>query len=231
MEQLAAGLRSHDRPTGSTSASSSGRSASGSNELVGPRGRGLRRPRSRPRSRDAGIRLRSTGTSSTTTTARTSTRSSTESIFPVLTPARRRPRPSVPLHLEPVAQPRRSSSRDPSSGDERFARVKVPPLLPRFVVAARRRALRAARAGHRGPPRRALPRHGDRSRTTRSGSPATPTSTLEEEADDLLEAVEIGAAPARVRARRAPRGRHQDDRRGARAARAGSSSSPTTTST
>ena len=44
-----------------------------------------------------------------------------------------RSRPPVPVHLEPVAQPRGDRPR-PDTGERRFARVKVPPLLPRFVV-------------------------------------------------------------------------------------------------
>ena len=48
-------------------------------------------------------------------------------------PAGRGPGPSLPLHLRPVAQPGGAGG-DPGSAEERIARVKVPPLLPRFVV-------------------------------------------------------------------------------------------------
>ena len=48
-------------------------------------------------------------------------------------PARRRPGPPVPLHLRPVAQPRGHRARPGHPGPP-FARVKVPLLLPRFVV-------------------------------------------------------------------------------------------------
>ena len=70
--------------------------------------------------------------------------------------------------------------------------MKVPPLLPRFVAlpdGERFVPLEQVIAAHLGPARS---RACTWSSTTRSGSPATPTSTLEEdEADDLLAAVEM----------------------------------------
>ena len=49
-------------------------------------------------------------------------------------PAGRRPGPPVPLHLRALAQPGRRRASTPKTGTEHFARVKVPPLLPRFVA-------------------------------------------------------------------------------------------------
>ena len=46
--------------------------------------------------------------------------------------ARGRPGPAVPVHLGALALARRLRA-DPESGEERFARVKVPELLPRFI--------------------------------------------------------------------------------------------------
>ena len=55
-------------------------------------------------------------------------------VFPVLTPAGDRPRPAVPVHLEPLAQPRRAAPR-PREGGGGPARVKVPKeLLRRFLA-------------------------------------------------------------------------------------------------
>ena len=90
--------------------------------------------------------------------------------------ARGRPRAPVPVHLEPVAEPRGHRARP---GERRRALragegAAAAPPLPR---APRRRALRAARAGHRGQARRAVPRHGGARALTRSASPATPTSS------------------------------------------------------
>ena len=73
----------------------------------------------------------------------------------------RRPGAPVPLHLQPVAQP---GDHGPRPGAGRA------PLRPGQGAAAaapvreddRRHVLRAARAGHRRPPRPALPRDGDR---------------------------------------------------------------------
>ena len=74
--------------------------------------------------------------------------------------ARRRPRAPVPVHLEPVAQPRGrrarrqrpASSASPASRCRRCSRASSRcPASSRFV---------AARAGDRRAPRRAVPRHG-----------------------------------------------------------------------
>ena len=99
-----------------------------------------------------------------------------EQIFPVLTPLAVDPAHPFPyisglsLNLAVVV-------RDPDSGPELFARIKVPNNVPRFVSvdapgragvivrrAGRRRPagpVRAGRGAHRGPPRPALLRHAD----------------------------------------------------------------------
>ena len=97
---------------------------------------------------------------------------------------------------------------------------------------ARRRALRAARAGHRRPPRPAVPGHGDRGALRRSASPATPTSRSRRRRpttcwprsrSSCAGAASVRAVRLEVDAR--------CHRRGPRAAACGSSTSTTTTST
>ena len=48
--------------------------------------------------------------------------------------ARGRPGAPVPVHLEPLAEPRGRGARSRHAASSRFARVKVPPLLPRFLA-------------------------------------------------------------------------------------------------
>ena len=88
--------------------------------------------------------------------------------LPGADPARRRPGPPVPLHLEPLAQP---GGRGRRPGDRRAAdRPGEGPAGPAPLRRhARRRALRAARAGDRRPPRHAVPGHDDRRARRRSG--------------------------------------------------------------
>ena len=69
-------------------------------------------------------------------------------------------RPAVPLHLEPVAQPRGDAAR-PRHGQRRVrtregAQGGAAPVHP-----DRREHLRSARGGDRAQPPRAVPRHGD----------------------------------------------------------------------
>ena len=97
-----------------------------------------------------------------------------ERIFPVLTPLAVDPGHPFP-YISDLSLNLAVVVRDPDAGARRFARVKVPPLLPRFVVMPDGERFVPARAGHRRPPRPALPGHGGRRATTRSGSPATPT--------------------------------------------------------
>ena len=86
----------------------------------------------RPGLGGGGHPLLGAGRRSTTTTVSTwSTSSSARSSRPHA--AGGRPRSPVPLHLEPLAQPG-GRGQDPATGEGRIARVKVPPVLPRFVV-------------------------------------------------------------------------------------------------
>ena len=55
-------------------------------------------------------------------------------VYPVLTPLGGRAGPAVPVHLRALVS-LGVLVRDPEGGEERFARVKVPEVLPRFVPA------------------------------------------------------------------------------------------------
>ena len=55
-----------------------------------------------------------------------------ERIFPVLTPLSVDPAHPFP-YISSLSLNLAALVRDPSSGERRFARVKVPPLLPRFI--------------------------------------------------------------------------------------------------
>ena len=68
-----------------------------------------------------------------------------EQIFPVLTPLSVDPAHPFP-YISNLSLNLAAVVRDPMTGVRRFARVKVPPLLPRFVELARRRAVRPGRA-------------------------------------------------------------------------------------
>ena len=90
-----------------------------------------------------------------------------DEIFPVLTPLAVDPSHPFP-YISDLSLSLAVTVREPSSGQKRFARIKVPPVLPRMWEVAPLH-LRAARAGHRRQPRHALPGHGDRRATTSSG--------------------------------------------------------------
>ena len=98
-----------------------------------------------------------------------------DQVFPVLTPLAVDPAHPFPyisglsLNLAVVV-------RNPDTGTEHFARVKVPPLLPRFVRGRPPQPVRPARGRHRRAPRPAVPGHGGPRSTTPSASPATRTS-------------------------------------------------------
>ena len=91
--------------------------------------------------------------------------------------ARGRAGTAVPVHLEPLALARRVRARPRAPAQRRFARVKVPEVLPRFL--ARRLATATASCRSSSSSRRTSTRSSPawRSRSTRrSASRATPTS-------------------------------------------------------
>jgi polyphosphate kinase len=111
-----------------------------------------------------------------------------ETIFPVLTPLAVDPAHPFP-YISNLSLNLAVTVRDPTSGDERFARVKVPPLLPRVVPLAdgeRFMLLEQVIAGKIDtlfPGMDVLARHPFR--VTRDAD-----FELEDEAEDLLEAIE-----------------------------------------
>ena len=76
--------------------------------------------------------------------------------------ARRRAGPAVPVHLAASRSASACSSRDPETGEERFARVKVPERLPRFLAVGARGLLLPLETRDRALPAVALSRDGDR---------------------------------------------------------------------
>ena len=128
-------------------------------------------------------------------------------MFPVLTPLAVDPAHPFPyisnlsLNLAVVV-------RDPDTGEERFARVKVPPLLPRFVVLPDHERfvpieqVIAARLESLFPGMEILDHHAFR--VTRDAD-----FELDDESEDLLEAIAIVLRQrSKSRARRPARGRH-----------------------
>jgi len=111
-----------------------------------------------------------------------------DSIFPVLTPLAVDPAHPFP-YISNLSLNLAVTVRDPSSGDERFARVKVPPLLPRFVALADGvrfvllEQVIAAKLEALFPGMEVLAHHPFR--VTRDAD-----FELEDEAEDLLEAIE-----------------------------------------
>jgi polyphosphate kinase len=111
-----------------------------------------------------------------------------DSIFPVLTPLAVDPAHPFP-YISNLSLNLAVTVRDPSSGDERFARVKVPPLLPRMVPLpdGERFVLLeqviAAKLDALFPGMEVLAQHPFR--VTRDAD-----FELEDEAEDLLEAIE-----------------------------------------
>ena len=81
-------------------------------------------------------------------------------VFPILTPLAVGPGQPFP-YISPLSLSLGIFVRDPETGDERFARVKVPELLPRFLSLGDRGALPPARARDPAFPAAPLPRHGD----------------------------------------------------------------------
>jgi len=111
-------------------------------------------------------------------------------IFPVLTPLAVDPGHPFP-YISNMSLNLAVSVRDPGSGARRFARLKVPPLLPRFVVmpdGERFVALEQVIAAHLGSlfPGMEIESH-HAFRVTRNAD----VTLDEEEADDLLAAMEL----------------------------------------
>ena len=82
-------------------------------------------------------------------------------IFPVLTPLAVDPAHPFPF-ISNLSLNLAVTARDPLTREPRFARVKVPPLLPRFLKVSGGRRFVPDRAGDRRAPRAALPGHEDR---------------------------------------------------------------------
>ena len=111
-------------------------------------------------------------------------------IFPVLTPLAVDPGHPFP-YISNLSLNLAVSVRDPSTGANRFARLKVPPLLPRFVVmpdGERFVPVEQVISSHLGAlfPGMEIESH-DTFRVTRNAD----VTLEEEEADDLLAAVEL----------------------------------------
>ena len=205
-EQVAAGIRTTLARRHGPARAAPTRSARRDRRARHPPGRACSPRRSRPRSRTSASRS-PTGTSSTTTTASTSSRCSTRAS----SRCSRRSR-STPPTRSPTSRTSRSTSRSscatPTTGEQRFARVKVPPLLPRFVVmpdgerfvpleqviAAHLDGLFPGHGDHRAPP---VPRHARRRLRARRRGRGPPRGDRER----------AHAAQA-VGSRRAARGRH-----------------------
>ena len=124
---------------------------------------------------------------------------------------------STPATPSPTSRTCRSTSScgsvTPSPASERVSRVKVPPLLSRFVRHARRRALRRPGADHRRAPVDVVPRHGDRRALRLPGDPQHRPVARGGRGRRPAGRRRDGAAPAPLRTGRAPRGGGRHDRR------------------
>ena len=133
-------------------------------------GRGSSAPRSPPRASSSRASTISTGAE----TAELERRYEDE-IYPVLTPLAVGPGQPFP-YISALSVSVAVFARDPETGEERFARVKVPEGLPRFLAVGDDGRARSARAGADALPAVALPRAWRSSSARSSGSRATPTS-------------------------------------------------------
>ncbi len=128
----------------------------------------------------------------------------TESIFPVLTPLSVDPAHPFP-YISSLSLNLAAIVRDPMTGERRFARVKVPPLLPRFVSLpggerfVPLETVIAAHLDHLFPGMEIVSHHAFR--VTRDAD----VEVEEDEAADLLEAIQTvirrrrrGASPVRL---------------------------------
>ena len=130
--------------------------------------------------------------------------------------ARGRPGPPVPVHLDaqPVDRGRAHRPRDRRARASRGSRC--PQILPRLLEVGAD-ALRAHRPGHRGQPRRAVPRHGDRRAPPLPGHPQRRPRDRGGRGRRPAARDRGGAAPAALRRGGPPRGRALDAGRDAHA--------------
>ena len=229
MEQLDAGLRTHDarrarprrpapgHPGAGRTSSSAGRPRCSAHEVA-------------PALEDAGIRFARLGRA-VGRRPRAPRRPLRRVDLPGADPARGRPRPPVPLHLEPLAQPGRHRARPV----ERRRAVRpgegaaVAPTLRRRCPTASASCCWSSSSRPSStslfPGMEVLAHHPFR--VTRDAD-----FELEDEAEDLLEAIEsVLRRRSKFGRVGAARGRHQDDRRGARAALPGARAVRRATST
>ena len=130
--------------------------------------------------------------------SRTATRASSRSskrrferqIFPVLTPLAVGPGQPFP-YISGLSLSLGLFVRDPETGEERFARVKVPELLPRFLPRGQARHPPPARERDPSLPAACSSRRWRSSSAPASASRANADFEVSDEADDLLEAVEL----------------------------------------
>ena len=113
-----------------------------------------------------------------------------QEVYPVLTPLAVGPGQPFP-YISALSLSLAVFVRDPDTGEERLARVKVPEGLPRFMEVGRARGLRPARGRDRALPRLALPADGDQRARRSSGVTRDADFEVSDEADDLLEAVQL----------------------------------------
>ncbi len=127
-----------------------------------------------------------------------------------------RPGPPVPLHLRPLAQPRRAGAQPQDRQGALRPGQGAADLQP--VRAAGQPALRAARGRHRRAPQAALPRHGGAPVGHLPGHPQRGPRGRGGRRREPPQGAGEGAAAAALRSSRAARGRRVHGRARARAA-------------
>ena len=151
---------------------------------------------------------RRTGSPLTTRTAPGSRRCFVERIFPVLTPLAVDPGHPFP-YISNLSLNLAVIVRDPVGGERRFARVKVPPVLPGLLAMPDGKRFVAAGAGDRRPPGGPVPGHGDREPPPVPGHPQRRPDARGGGGRRPARGGRDGAAPPAVRPGRAPRGRRR----------------------
>ena len=137
-------------------------------------------------------------------------------VFPVLTPLAVDPAHPFP-YISGLSLNLAVLVRNPKTGKEHFARVKVPPIFSRFVP-ARQPAVRAARGRHRRAPQAAVPGHGGARGARVPGDPQRGPRRRGGRRREPARRAREGAAAAPVRPAGAARGRGVDLAGRARAA-------------